>query len=141
MQDGASADYSLGRAMCLSPMPDKIITENAAGLVVLLEAETDPRRRAVLTDLLIAEENAIAQRRGRCALADALIVRGRKRVRRQRALLSRMPRDAPQRQMAERILENMIRIQTLFEAHRRVFNEDLDAAAFSRRPSGNSLTR
>lgn len=114
-------------------MPDEIITENAAELVVLLEAETDPRRRAVLTDLLLAEENAIAQHRGRCALADALIVRGRKRVRRQRALLSRMPRDAPQRQMAERILENMIRIQTLFEAHRRVFNEDPGAAAFSRR--------
>ena len=102
-------------------MPGPIITENAADLIALLEAETDPRRRTVLTDLLIAEENAIARGCSRAALANALVARERKRVRRQRTLVSRMPADAPQRRVAERILENMLQLQDLFESHRRLF--------------------
>ena len=102
-------------------MSGPIITENAAELISLLEGETDPRRRAVLTDLLIAEENDIARTHERRALAEALIARGRERLRRQRALLAKLPADDPRRPLAERILENMTRLQNLFEAHGRLF--------------------
>ena len=109
-------------------MSGPIITENAAELISLLERETDPRRRAVLTALLIAEENAIARTRGRRALAEALVARGRDHVLRQQALLARLPDDDPQRPVAERILANMTRLQNLFEAHRRLFADDGERA-------------
>ena len=105
-------------------MPAPIISDNAAELIALLEAETDPHRRATLTDLLILEENEIARARGRQALAQAVVKRGREHVRRQRALLAMLARDDPRRPLAERTLENMLRLQNLFEAHRRLFVDD-----------------
>ena len=105
-------------------MSAPIITENAAELLTQLEVEAEPRRRAILTDLLVAEENRIAQARGRRELVSLLVARGRERVRRQGEFVAALALDHPQRAIAELILENMTRLQNLFEAHRRLFGDD-----------------
>lgn len=106
-------------------MDQFVHSQNLLRYMDLLERETDPGRRARISDLLVEEMGRFGGALERLAEVDRLIAGAQMRVRRQSGLLCHMPVDAQAHPLAANVLANLEQTLGLLLDHRELLRRGL----------------